>query len=831
MLDFLTYELDRTSFWVGFITGILFFWILNQVRSLLPRLLRSLQRQFQSLRESLTTGLENRLRNEILSYAQGSHLASVFFPLDEVLIPPKILAPPLSAEVNTDFSYDDITTESIPYMPDWPEMGSFYGSPRLSLAEALQGGSNLLLMGRPGYGKTVALAHLASQLARQDNETSHINEYVPLFIHIADLLPHLSNKNPAEAVSNALSNHTSTIIQARLPNLIRNLLNNGKALLLLDGLDELGSEALQEIKAYLEYLLKSYPNLRLVISVSPDNYAGLNNLGLVPVALATWDKYSRSAFIKRWGQLWQDFIDPNAIQLPDYIDPLLLTNWLDRADPAATPLTLTLKTWAAFAGDVIGTDTPAQIEAHLQRLTVSIPNAQKALERLAFQMVYNQKPIVPLREAAKLVSEFEGITVKSDLEETSGKRADERIGGTSHILNRLIDSGLLANFGGDRVKIIHPLLLGYLAARAPSETNDKGYIFDQLTWAGKEETLAFQGCFADVSTFASEAINLSQQDPLRLSLLRAGRWLQVTPPDLPWRSTLMRSLASVMQKDHETVNLTARYATILAVSGDPGASSLFRQLLKANHPYLRHSAALGAGLIGDVKAIPDLTALLEDTSPTTGRAACLALVNIGTMAALDQVMTTLLHSTEEMRRAAAEALANHPEEGHQALMDGSQLDDLLVRRAVVFGMQRLKREDILPILEKMAIQDAQWVVRSVANQALEQMKLPNPFIPRSLPILTETPWLISYAAKQGLGVANTKQALEFVVQALEQGDDREQNQAITYLTQFTNESVVPRLYHLFYQSQEHLHEVIFNTLWHFAASGIPLPSPIQFGLG
>jgi Cdc6-like AAA superfamily ATPase len=52
----------------------------------------------------------------------------------------------------------------LPYLLDWPELGARYHSATLTLAEALSGGANLLLIGKPGTGKTVALASAHARL-------------------------------------------------------------------------------------------------------------------------------------------------------------------------------------------------------------------------------------------------------------------------------------------------------------------------------------------------------------------------------------------------------------------------------------------------------------------------------------------------------------------------------------------------------------------------------------------------------------------------------------------------------------------------------------------
>ena len=105
-----------------------------------------------------------------------------------------------------------------------------------------------------------------------------------------------------------------------------------------------------------------------------------------------------------------------------------------------------------------------------------------------------------------------------------------------------------------------------------------------------------------------------------------------------------------------------------------------------------------------------------------------------------------------MRRAAAEALVNDPDEGVPTLQEGANVDDLLVRRSVVFSYMRLNQPAFTSALEKLAVEDAQWVVRNSAAHALDILRQPNPHIPLPPIAVTELPWLIAYAGKQGIGV-------------------------------------------------------------------------------
>ncbi len=95
-------------------------------------------------------------------------------------------------------------------------------------------------------------------------------------------------------------------------------------------------------------------------------------------------------------------------------------------------------------------------------------------------------------------------------------------------------------------------------------------------------------------------------------------------------------------------------------SGDGSSAILFRQLLKEQDPEILQMAAIGSGAVQDVKSIDSLSGLLNNSSPIVRRAALLALVTIGTTASMDIVANALLHGDENLRRSAAEAMANHP---------------------------------------------------------------------------------------------------------------------------------------------------------------------------
>jgi hypothetical protein len=48
---------------------------------------------------------------------------------------------------------EDIQSQTLPELPDWPELAAAYGGRRLSFAEALSNRANLVVTGQPGSGR------------------------------------------------------------------------------------------------------------------------------------------------------------------------------------------------------------------------------------------------------------------------------------------------------------------------------------------------------------------------------------------------------------------------------------------------------------------------------------------------------------------------------------------------------------------------------------------------------------------------------------------------------------------------------------------------------
>ena len=118
--------LDPLSFGVGVLAGILFTWLFGRFRPLWRQWRETAREQRQAAQMKRTSGVEDNHRRLTLRRAQGMHLAASLFSLDEILQEPRLIAPPARVEPGVIGIPEDIISQTIPYMPAWPELAAIY---------------------------------------------------------------------------------------------------------------------------------------------------------------------------------------------------------------------------------------------------------------------------------------------------------------------------------------------------------------------------------------------------------------------------------------------------------------------------------------------------------------------------------------------------------------------------------------------------------------------------------------------------------------------------------------------------------------------------------
>jgi hypothetical protein len=834
-------QINALSFWLGFIAATLFWWLAGRLKPLIPVILIWFRRLIHTIRERNLQGANDYLRKETVKRAQYWHITSPLFPLDKVILPPQLIAPPPTPEPDIVPLPEPLAGQVVPYMPDWPEVISCYGYPRLTLAEALTGGSPIAVIGRPGAGKTVCLAHLANQVARRETAAGPLMDFAPLLLHVLDLdFSTQEGKDPLSSLIKSLTSKAPVLLQPQLRRLILERFREGQALLLLDGFDELHPEQHPPVIAYLKVVLERYPQTRLAVTASPEWIDGLSEIGAVPMALSVWGPAERDTFVKRWSVAWNESIAPQFLKHAGVkpVDPELLNFWLKGERGFPSPLEWTLKVWGTYSGDLKGPTYLGAIETHLARLCHGVVT-RPILEKLAYIFLNRAQGALRYGEIERILTEqstprspavlsapetAEGVPVPS---RKKSARRDMILSAGEKILEELVGAGLLIEHSGEMIRFASPVFAGVLTAFQIS-TADLALAAEKPYWPIYNQAIHYLAARSNEGTWIDEFI-YTDSSPLMRNLQIATRWLMDAPPTAAWRPPLFRAMASLIQDESLPDGLRMRILAGFACSNDSSLQRLFRQLFTSPSNVVRRLSLLGAGAWGEQALLPDIINLLRDPQEPVRLAACMALAAIQTENAINATAEVLMNGDEPQRQAAAEALAHTPDIGQEIIQEAVGINDILTRRAAVFGLLELHNEWSMPILEKMALEDSQWVVRNAAAQALEILQEANRHIPKPLQRPWNTPWLIAFASKRGLGIAPNQPSNDLLHLALTTGTLDEQLGAMEFVKFIQDDRIILDVYTLYYSGQNAISEGALRTVWYWSISGVKLPPPHKLG--
>lgn len=818
---------DQFSFWIGVLSGVLGFWLITKLAPSFPGFWRRIQSNSQIARTTFSPNSSLKLKNDTLRHVQGLHLASALFSLDEIIVEPRLMTMPQLDELDENERILNSLSTVIPYMPDWPELAAYYGLMTISLADALSAGANIILIGKPGSGKTVALANLVCQIARHDGAAASVSKYLPIYLHLADALPDGKFTDPSlNHLLRAVSSYSDSMPSNRLERVLTNSLLNGRALLLIDGLDEVSQSTHLESVSFISDIRKSFPRCRMVVSASPENISGLAPLGFMPAAMAAWNHAWYVKFVHKWSSSWWRFIRPAMQAGSELIDPRLLNAWLLADTPVISPFDATIKAWAVFAGDASGPGYLEAIESYIKRMTSHLPKARRALEDFSLQLMVLMDVALDLKRARVWQAEFKDLehNPQNDKAKTAAAQKMQSKPSTRNlpaIVPELLENGLLVERTKNRFSLSHPLIAAYLASCAIADAPVSHFLSSQSDWTGKTLTTLFQAATKNASPEITDL--LSKDDDLHLrAQLKISQWLHYIPEGVSWRNNVLRFLADRMQQRDQPAGLRARLLTGLLISDDSGVNVLLRQLSHTSIDDLRRMTALGLGYLRDTNACNLLGEMFKDQNLLTVKAACMALVRIGSKQAFEILGRALLNENETVRRSVAEAFALDQREGQEILREASQMEDLLVRRSAVFGLAQVDSSWAGEILEKLALEDQEWVVRTAAEQSIEQKNRINRLIPQPLPPLHETPWLIAFAGERGMGIAPGKPAENLLLSALDEGKPNQQLAALRYLRQNPIVDALPILHSILKTGNYEIQNAAFDTIWFYSISGIEI---------
>ncbi|MGW0649323.1 NACHT domain-containing protein [Streptomyces umbrinus] len=225
-------------------------------------------------------------------------------------------------------------------MSDWEEAGGEGAGMRVE--SALVGVSRVLLRGEAGSGKTTLLRWLAVTAARGafTGELTDWNGLTPVLVKLRGY-----SGRPLPVPEAMLDGVAAPLTGIMPRGWVERQFDSGRALLLIDGVDELLDRERRAVRDWLRTLLRTYDRVRVVVTSRPaaagadwlrgEDFTALHLDRMTPPDLA--------AFVRQWHQAVRELGDElpcAADELPQY-EQSLLTSLKDRAhlqSLAGTPL-------------------------------------------------------------------------------------------------------------------------------------------------------------------------------------------------------------------------------------------------------------------------------------------------------------------------------------------------------------------------------------------------------------------------------------------------------------------------------------------------------------
>ncbi|WP_345675639.1 NACHT domain-containing protein [Yinghuangia aomiensis] len=361
----------------------------------------------------------------------------------------------------------------------------------LRIEDLLRGQRRMLVTGEAGSGKTTLLRRVALWAAR-DGFPEALADWegaVPFFLVLRHFFFETNGPEPERFLD-----QIGTMLRAELPpGWIRGLMDEGRAVLLVDGVDEL-TAAERDVfwGVWLPELLGEYPRVRMIVASRPAALSGgrHGHAGLPEAALQPMGPADQRAFIAHWHRAVAKERPDRAVDLAnrrhDLLNRLLLDRDLRRlaANPLLCALICTLH--------------------HEQRLT--LPNDRIRLYDDAIAMLLASRDEVRgvpasaevrFGEAQRkaLLGELAYWMTRNGYAEVTFEEAVERVahyarpfGGTADpddlVRMLLLRSGILCEPGVGRVDFVHPTFQRFLAAKQALAHRDLGQIVNR---AGEDD--------------------------------------------------------------------------------------------------------------------------------------------------------------------------------------------------------------------------------------------------------------------------------------------------------------------------------------------------------
>lgn len=810
-MKFPSLHIDLFSFWIGFILATLFWLIIQQFRKLAPKIKQSREDNRIHRQRLKDLDQEHNIRSFALRKAQSSHFASSMFPLEKVLIEPKVILPKkFIPDNNEDIDYFSMY-KVLPELPENPELYTDYPAIKVPLHALIEGKQQYIaISAHPGYGKTTALAALTSHLCTFQSKEDYF-DFCPIFIDYLDL--DFEDGSTKTAILNYLIQKVNGFDIKELDRLLINADKNERLVFLIDNLDLLPMEDLNKAHQNISLLQKEFPHSFIVVTCDPFVQGNLYALGFEVFPLATWDISDITTFFSKWKSCFSDFSKNTFyIQKIEHV-----YRWLMQENHLSqSPIDLTLKAWLSYSGNSSGGQIFDLASDYIKMISGGNLSAPE-INEILIRSKSDPYPIIPEIELNQIIDQFNSEKIVNEDEQSSIDKENFQINKSKGLL-LLQKSNFLKRMTNGDYQFSYPTVFTVFYSML-SEQLPVPAFSDTITSPTRRNQ--FQNKRISKDNMLQVDTWLANHDaPLYRDLLVAQKWLKQTNKADALREKIFRSTAKLLQDHSLSIGLRLRFILDLIQTNDPTIPALFSYFANQSDPSLRQISAIAFGTINDPKGVPILVKLSKDTDIEVQKLSCLSLNRIWNQSAQSALVDIIFNGDEEMRSLVCQIISIHQPEGYQILQELAETDNYLARKAAVSGLALVDAPWVPILLEKMSIQDTQWVVRDAAKFVIEHPLPKNIFIGKKHISPQEDPRILNLSDEMKIELPSKGLPIDLLYKVMENKGFEEQKIALEYLLVQPDSILIKKLVAYSIDSDSALRESATNALYQLSKAGI-----------
>ncbi len=558
---------------------------------------------------------------------------------------------------------------------------------------------HVLLVGRPGSGKSTALKRLLLEEASKREE-----QKIPVLVRLRNY-----NTSVLDLISSFLEQHELLLERAE----IKTLLKQQRFLLLVDGLNELPSE---EARGDLIVFRRENATTPMIFTTRYLGVGGDLNIAkkleMQPLTEVQMREFVRKYIPEQGEQMLRQL--GNRLQEFGQTPLLLLMLCYVFKETGKVPPNLSL---------VLRKFTQLYDRPLTQDAKVTAQSRQwwpRLLQHLGFMMSQGQSP-----------KELRVAIPRPEVEEFLTKFLQDKVPHPDNCalswLQDLLNHHLIQLGAGEQIEFQHQLIQEYYTAESllkqlPQLSDDslKRKYLNYLKWT---EPLALMLELVDNKTQAERVVRLALEVDLRLAARLAGAVkpefqgetiaLVAGRREIPQQVKIEllgitlseQAIPALLQAlNHEDSDVRRSAADALGKIGNEAAVEALLQALNHEDSDVRRSAAYALGKIRNEAAVEALLQALNDEDSDVRRSAAYALGKIGNEAAVEALLQALNDEDSDVRRSTAYALGKiRNEAAVEALLQALNDEDSNVRRSAAYALGEIASSKFLPRLSELIL--------------------------------------------------------------------------------------------------------------------------------